>query len=274
MKKLGLNMHVGRPGDTDTSKTVAIFFPKRNGTSQGDKRRNEMADEPGNPCYVNFVDYIKYLGSIIDSSLSCERDILARLKTAQMMFGALSKDIMRNNWLNLKVKGQIFRALILSVLLYGSECWTLTADLYKQLRNFFNSSVRKMCRSTYWRTTKRERIHSWELRERVGLRSFDDYYVSRLLRWAGKVQRMPMSRLPKLLWSASMTLPKGSGNRSTYHQTVKAALKAVGYDVKGDKDWAFAASDLKQWDTETRVVQEPFYAESSKFKKTELERLE
>ena len=52
-----------------------------------------------------------------------------------------------------------------------------------------------MCRITMAHTMK-HRITSKSLFERLGVGSFDSYYNSRLLRWAGHVERMPMDRVP------------------------------------------------------------------------------
>ena len=69
----------------------------------------------------------KYLGSIIDSSLTSDADIDVRIKAATSAFGAL-KNVLTSLSVDLRVKGRIYKALVLSILLYDSEAWCLRED--------------------------------------------------------------------------------------------------------------------------------------------------
>ena len=48
----------------------------------------------------------------------------------------------------------MYEALILSILLYGCECWCMTEVLRQRLRVFHAQCLRAMCRVT--------RKHTWE----------------------------------------------------------------------------------------------------------------
>ena len=89
-------------------------------------------------------------------------------------------------------------ALCLSILLYGSEVWCLWEPLLARLRSFHHRCCRTMCRIAMAHTI-RHHIPSSDLFERLGILSVDTYYHRRLLRWAGHVSRMPMSRAPRQL---------------------------------------------------------------------------
>ena len=67
------------------------------------------------------------------------------MKSATAAFGAL-KNVFTNRHLDLKLKGRIYVALCLSILLYGSEVWSLREDLLSRLRSFHHRCVRTMCR--------------------------------------------------------------------------------------------------------------------------------
>ena len=69
-----------------------------------------------------------------------------------------------------------FTALILSVLLYGSESWVLTEELWGKLRVFHAQCVRGMCRVNRWHTRKYKRSTS-VLLDRLGLEIIDTYVV-------------------------------------------------------------------------------------------------
>ena len=139
----------------------------------------------------------KYLGSIVHYSLSSEADVDKRIKSATAAFGAL-KNVFTNRHLDLKLKGRIYVALCLSILLYGSEVWSLREDLLSRLRSFHHRCVRTMCRINIAHTI-RHHISTSSLLARLGIEPLETYYHRRLLRWAGHVSRMPLNRLPRML---------------------------------------------------------------------------
>ena len=140
-------MHIGV--DTTLSKTEVIYFPPpRVDYSNADTSRLGICNAAGST--VGFVDFTKvfmYLRSIIDSLLPSDADVDMRIKAATSTFGAL-KNVLTILSVYLRVNGRIYNALVLSILLYGSEAWCLQEDLFNRLRSFHNRCVRSMCRIT------------------------------------------------------------------------------------------------------------------------------
>ena len=68
------------------------------------------------------VDEFTYLGSKISKSNATEKDITNRLQKAKSSFHQLNK-IWRSSNI---VKIRLYQNNILSVLLYGADCWRLT----------------------------------------------------------------------------------------------------------------------------------------------------
>jgi hypothetical protein len=147
--------------------------------------------------FVGFTKEFKYLGSIIDSSLTSDADVDKQIKAATSAFGCL-KIFLTKLCVDLRVKSRIYNALVLSILLYGDEAWCLREDLVNRLRSFHNCRIHSMCRITMAYKIK-DRITSKSLFERLGFGSFDSYYNRRLLHWAGHVVRMPMDWMPRKL---------------------------------------------------------------------------
>jgi len=75
----------------------------------------------------------------------------------------------------------IYVTFVLSVLLYGSECWSLREDLYDRLNCFHDRCVRTMCLITVAHTI-RHHIRSESLNERVGIKPLRVCNELRLLR--------------------------------------------------------------------------------------------
>ena len=143
-------------------------------------------DPTGAPLgFIDFTKEFKYLGSIVHYSLSSEADVDKRIKSATAAFGAL-KNVFTNRHLDLKLKGRIYVALCLSILLYGSEVWSLREDLLSRLRSFHHRCVRTMCRISIAHTI-RHHISTSSLLARLGIEPLETYYHRRLLRWAGHV---------------------------------------------------------------------------------------
>jgi len=64
--------------------------------------------------------------------LASGADVNVRIKPASSFFGALRDSILYNKSVNFYV------ALVLSVVLHGSELWSLRADLFQCLGSFRN----------------------------------------------------------------------------------------------------------------------------------------
>jgi hypothetical protein len=221
LRKFGLEMHVGR-GST-ASKTEAMFCPRPRRAYEDGNTERFAVDGDG---FVEFTREFKYLGSIISSELTSDADVDKRIKSATAIFGALSTSIFKNKDLSPLVKGRIYVTLVLSVLLYGSECWSLREDLFDRLNSFHNRCVRTMCRITIAHTI-RCHIRSESLYERVGIRPLRTYYELRLLRWAGHLARMDMSRLPRKLLTGWVAHPRPNGcPLMNWGRTLKKALKS------------------------------------------------
>jgi hypothetical protein len=115
-----------------------------------------------------------------------------------------------------EAKVAVYNSLVLSVLLYGCESWSLTQRLRDRLRSFHCKCVRSMCRINMWHV-QHYRITAQDLEHRLGVRSFETYLVRRRLRWLRHVWRMPWDRLPRKLitaWVAELRVPDGQERRT------------------------------------------------------------
>jgi hypothetical protein len=150
-------MHIGI-GATP-SKTEAMFYsPPRRSHSEGNTSRLDVLGGTRNALgFIEFATEFKYLGSIFHHSLTSDADVDKRIRSASAAFGAL-QNILTNKDIDLKVKGNVYVALCLSILLYGSEIRCLREDLFNRLRHFHHRSARTLCRITIARTI-RHRFH-------------------------------------------------------------------------------------------------------------------
>ena len=106
--------------------------------------------------------------------------------------------------------------------------------------------VRSMCRVTM-KQTWRHRIRTKDLLKRLGIRSLEYYYTTRLARWAGHVARMPMTRTPRALLTGwvSGRRPRGAPAMNI-GRTINKALKRRGISTDFT-EWHAEAQDRFKW---------------------------
>ena len=76
---------------------------------------------------VQCADF-KYLGSTVCNNARIDKEIRNRMGVASGAFGKLQKQLWKNRHVSIRVKCEVYRAVVLSSLLYGSETWTIYRD--------------------------------------------------------------------------------------------------------------------------------------------------
>jgi len=74
---------------------------------------------------IKAVDKFCYIGSILSSNAVVDDDISARLSKASSAFGRLSKRLWNDHGIRLDTNIAVYKAAILTSLLYGCESWVL-----------------------------------------------------------------------------------------------------------------------------------------------------
>ena len=144
----------------------------------------------------------------------------------------------------LQSKSKLYEAVVIGILLHGSESWTLTKKLKGRLSCFHHTCVRRMCRVNRWHT-RHFRTSQADLEKRMGLFSIEENVRRQQLRWAGHVALMDESRLPRRLISGWVVNPRGRGRpQQCYGHSLAAHLKDAGIDKDS---WLQAAEDRKVW---------------------------
>jgi len=74
---------------------------------------------------LNYVLEMTYIGSTISSDRCVDEKTQRRMVKASASFGRLCQRLWNNHRLSMRVKGKIYRAIVLSTLQYGAEAWTV-----------------------------------------------------------------------------------------------------------------------------------------------------
>ena len=111
---------------------------------------------------INVVDHFTYLGSNISRDGEVTMDVDCRIAKASRAFGCLRRPIFQDKHFSVATKRQVYRAVVLPVLLYGAETWTLKAQHVRRLNSFHNRCIRTILGVTRYQQWK-ERISSKHL---------------------------------------------------------------------------------------------------------------
>ena len=145
---------------------------------------------------------------------------------------------------NLKIK--IYRTIILPVILYGCETWSVTLREKRRLRVFENSMLRRVFGPKRDEVTGEWRkLHKDEPNDLYSLPNIVRVVKSRRMRWAGHVARMGEDRgVHRVL----VRMPEGKRSlvrpRRRWEDNIKMDLEEVG---GGRGDWMELAQHRDRW---------------------------
>jgi hypothetical protein len=144
------------------------------------------------------------------------------------------------------VKIKIYKAIILHVVLYGCETWSLTLREEHRLRLFENRVLRRIFGPKRDEVTGGWRkLHNEELHGLHSSPSIVRVNKARRVRWAGHVARMGEVRgaYNILIGRPEGRRPLGRPRRR-WEDNIKIDLREMGF---GDVDWIHWAQDRDRW---------------------------
>ena len=98
---------------------------------------------------LDVVTEFVYLGSNISDKLAADAEINRRIGQAATTYSRLTKRVWENKKLTDHTKAQVYKACVVSTLLYGSETWTLTSRQEKNLNTFHMRYLRRILRISW-----------------------------------------------------------------------------------------------------------------------------
>ena len=136
---------------------------------------------------------------MITNDGSSPRDITSRIAKAPSTMCRLSNPLFRKHRISIRTNINMYRAMVVSVLLYGSEAWVTTLADRRRLDVFDMRCQRRFLR-VFWRP----HVSNQSIRERTKQPTASSLLRQRRLRWLGHLHRMPPS-LPPSLYEESLT---------------------------------------------------------------------
>ena len=94
------------------------------------------------------VSSFKYLGTTLTKDGTCKTEIHIWIATATAAMARLTR-VWKSN-ISFQTKFKLYKSLVISILLYGCETWTLLAETERRIQAFENKCLRKLLHISYW----------------------------------------------------------------------------------------------------------------------------
>jgi len=182
-----------------------------------------------------------YLGSTISYNARLDNELSLRLGKASSEYGKLRDRLWNNHHVSIRVKCKVYRAIVLSSLLYGAETWTIYRSQVLRLQAYMMRQLRDIM-GIHWS----DFITNEQVLRRAGLPSMENVLIEKNLRWLGHVHRMDRGRLPRqLLYSQLCSGSRNQGRpRLRYKDVAKRNIKRRGIDLDS---WQSLAQARTSW---------------------------
>ena len=138
--------------------TRLSMFAQQVGLKISQKKTEVMMLNVANPTPVKVngedlptTEEFTYLGSTVRHDGGAGSDIRNRLNKARNAFRMLN-NVWKSSQYSTETKLRLYQSCVLSTLLYGSECWRMTASDLNQLSTFHTKNLRRILR-IFWPET-------------------------------------------------------------------------------------------------------------------------
>jgi hypothetical protein len=136
------------------------------------------------------VSQFKNLGTTVTNQNLIQGEIKRRLNSGNACYHSV-QNLLFSRLLSKNLKIRIYQTIILPVVLYGCETWSLTLRGTLSLGVFENRVLRKLFEPKRDEVTGEWRkLHNEELRDLYSSPTIIRIFKSRRMRWAGHVARM------------------------------------------------------------------------------------
>lgn len=191
------------------------------------------------------VDHFCYLGSYISANGSLDKELQSRIGKACASFGKLEKRLWSQN-IKMSTKCLVYRAVVLSALLYGSETWTPYQRHLKKLDQLQQRHLRSILKITW-----RDKVSNVEVLNRAKMPAASTLVMSEQLRWSGHTVRMKDGRLPKdiLYGQLSAGIRRRGRPKLRFKDTLHANLKKAKISTA---NWETLALNRVAWKSAIR----------------------
>ena len=203
---------------------------------------------------VEVTESFTYLGSVVHISGLSDQEVSRRIGLATGAVNSINKSIWRCRYLCRRTKLRVFKALILPVLLYGSETWTLSSALESRLDAFCNKSLRRIMGYSWQDHVSNRRLH-----RETGMGPVTCIIRDRQLRLYGHLARLPVDdpahQVVSLRDNPGWRRPVGRPRRSWLGQLDETCREEL--EMGRVPAWRLASRDPRGWKRRVDAAMRP-----------------
>jgi hypothetical protein len=187
------------------------------------------------------VEQFVHLGSEVDGGGSVAHEVRRRIGMAQSAFMGLKNVLWKRREISVRTKMRVFRATVLSRLLYGCETWAVTAADVSRLEAFQSYCLRRILRVSWL-----DKVPNETVRSMCNQPVLAEILRQRRMQWLGHVQRMDGDvRVPKMMLWGRLSVGKraAGGPKLRWADVCVADLRHA--DVL--ESWTTDCTDRPSW---------------------------
>ncbi|BHF73693.1 hypothetical protein SprV_0401677500 [Sparganum proliferum] len=168
-------------------------------------------------------------------------EVAGRILKASQAFGRLQHTVWNRHGLHVSTELKMYKAVILPMLLYGAETWTVYTKQARSLNHFHLSCLHHIL-NLRWQ----DRITDTDVLERTGILSIYAMRRQLHLRWDSHLVRMDNERLSKRLFNGDVTTGsrRQGGQFRRHKDTPKTSLERLQINPT---NWGELALDRPTW---------------------------
>jgi hypothetical protein len=226
---------IGLEINVEKTKYVIMSRHPNSGQNQNIRIDNKSFEE---------VAKFKYFVTTLTNQNDIHDEIKSRLISGNACYYS-AQNLLSSRLISKSLKIKIYRTVILPVVLYGCETWSLTLREEHGLRVFENRVLRRIFGPKREDDGSWRKLHNDELHNLYSSPNVVRVIKSRRMRWAGHVARMEEGRgvYRVLVGRPESKRPLGR-RRGRWEDNIKMDLKESGID---GTNWIQLAQDRFQW---------------------------
>jgi hypothetical protein len=141
-----------------------------------------------NEAFENMAKF-KYLEMALTNQNDSHDEIKSRLNLGNICYYSV-QNLLSSHLISKNLKIKICKTVILPIVLYGYETWSLTLTEEHRLRDFENRALRRICGPKREEDRSRRKLHNDELHSLYSSPNIVRVIKSRSMRWEGHMACM------------------------------------------------------------------------------------
>ena len=153
------------------------------------ERKSEECEVKIGKEIIEQVDAMKYLGVMISSDGSMDKEVEARIGNATRVIGGMNEMVLRRKKQSRSTKLKVVNATVMPKLMYGCETWSLSKRQQSKVQATQMNVLRRI-----EGVSRLDRVRNVDVREKLRQEGVLDMVKSRQEKWKIRMEEMSLER--------------------------------------------------------------------------------